>query len=170
VAYDTGDETIYEYARGWPSESSRRKAPMRSDPLRKRKSDAAKPDPIFRLIRDHEAACAAYEPKRNATADMLPSNPRYQAAEAAESRANDREMKAALAVLGCQPTTLMGVLALLEHVSRPEWLTKVGSGGTRETILSGMHDCSMVNVKSAARQFPFRLAAALRNIIERGQA
>jgi hypothetical protein len=50
----------------------------------------AKPkvDPIFRLIRDHEAACAAYEPKRMVTADMLPTNPHYRAAEAAESRAS----------------------------------------------------------------------------------
>jgi hypothetical protein len=126
-----------------------------------------KVDPIFRLIRNHEAACAAYEPTREATANMLPGNPRYRAAEAAEHRASDREMKAVLAILGCRPTTLTGVLAALEHVSRREWLTKVGGGGTGETILSGMHDCSVANVKSAARQFPFRLAAALREIIGR---
>jgi hypothetical protein len=127
----------------------------------------AKPkvDPIFRLISDHEAACAAYEPKRMVTADMLPTNPHYRAAEAAESRASDRELKAALAILGCRPTTLMGVLAALEHVSRPEWLTKVGASGTGETILSGMHDCSGKDIKSAAKQFPLRLAAALREII-----
>jgi hypothetical protein len=127
----------------------------------------AKPkvDPIFRLIRAHEAACAAYEPPRRVTADMLPSNPRYRAASAAEKRASDREMKAALAIMGCRPTTLMGVLAALEHVSRPEWLTKVGASGTGETILSGMHDCSGTDIKSAAKQFPLRLAAALREII-----
>jgi hypothetical protein len=124
-----------------------------------------KPDPIFRLIADHEAACAAYEPRRKVTADMLPSDPRYRAASAAENRASDRELKAALAVLGCQPTTLMGVLAALEHVSRPEWLTKVGAGGTGETILSGMHECSGKDIKSTTRQFPPRLAAALRDII-----
>jgi hypothetical protein len=127
----------------------------------------AKPkvDPIFRLISDHEAACAAYEPTRRVTANMLPSNPRYRAAEAAERRTSDREMKTALAVLSCRPTTLMGVLAALDHVSRPEWLTKVGVGGTGETILSGMHDCSGTDIKSAAKQFPLRLAAALRQII-----
>jgi hypothetical protein len=127
----------------------------------------AKPkvDPIFRLIADHEAACAAYEPRRKGTANMRSNNPRYRAAESAERRASDREMKAALAILVCQPTTLTGVLAALEHVSRPEWLTKVGDGGTGETILSGMHDCSVANVKTTAKQFPLRLAAALREII-----
>jgi hypothetical protein len=138
---------------------------MRSDLLRKRQRGAAKPDPIFRLIADHEAACSAYEPKRKGTANMRPNNPRYRAAEAAENRASDREMKTALAILGCQPTTLTGVLAALEHVSRPEWLTKVGAGGTGETILSGMHDCSGADIKSAAKKFPLRLAAALREII-----
>jgi hypothetical protein len=123
-----------------------------------------KADPIFRLIADHEAACAAYEPKRHATADMLPSDSGWRAAEAAERRASDREFKAALAVLGCQPTTLMGVLAALEHVSRPEWLTKAGSSGTGETVLSGVHECS-ADVRSTARRFPLRLAAALREII-----
>jgi hypothetical protein len=132
------------------------------------RAEAKEGDPIFGLIADHEAACAAYEPARKATADMLPSSPRYRTASAAEHRASDREMKTALAVLGCQPTTLMGVLAALEHVSRPEWLTKVGVGGTGETILSGMHDCSGEGIKKAAKQFPLRLAAALRQII--GQA
>jgi hypothetical protein len=127
-----------------------------------------KADPIFRLIADHEAACAAYEPRRRFTSDMRPGDPRYRTASAAEHRASDREMKAALAILGCQPTTLLGVLAALEHVSRPEWLTKVGSGGTGETILSGLHDCSGKDVRSAAKQFSARLAAAMREII--GQA
>jgi hypothetical protein len=129
----------------------------------------AKPtvDPIFRLIRDHEAACAAYEPTRKVTTNMLPSNPRYRAAEAAERRASDREMKAALAILGCQPTTtLVGVVAALEHVSKPEWLTAGARGGTRETILSGLHENSNEE-RRVARQFPLRLAAALREIIDR---
>jgi hypothetical protein len=123
-----------------------------------------KADPIFRLIADHEAACAAYEPKRKATANMLPSNPRLRAAEAAERRASDREMKAVLAILGYRPTTLMGVLAALEHVSRPEWLTRGGANGTGETILSGLHENSNEE-RNMARQFPLRLAAALREII-----
>jgi hypothetical protein len=126
-----------------------------------------KADPIFRLIRDHETACAAYEPTRKATANMLPTNPRLPAAEAAEHRASDRELKAALAVLVCQPTTLAGVLAALEHASKPEWLTKVGSRGTGETILSGLHECSEER-RMVARQFPLRLAAALREIIGQG--
>jgi hypothetical protein len=49
-----------------------------------------------------------------ATANTLPSNPRYRAAEAADRRNSDREMKSLLALLGCQPTTLVGVLAALE--------------------------------------------------------
>jgi hypothetical protein len=127
----------------------------------------AKPkvDPIFRLIRAHEAACAAFEPTRKATANMLPSNPRYRAAEAAERRTSDRQMKSLLALLGCQPTTLVGVLAALEHVSRPEWLTKVGAGGTGETILSGIHECTPQDIRSVVRGFPRRLGTALRQII-----
>jgi hypothetical protein len=116
------------------------------------------------LIRDHEAACAAYESTRKATANMLPSNPRYRAAEAAERRTDDREMKTLLALLGCQPTTLVGVLAALEHVSKPEWLTKVTSGGTGETILSGIHECTPEDIRSVVRPFPLRLVATLRGI------
>jgi hypothetical protein len=121
------------------------------------------PDPIFRLIRDHEATCASYEAIRKVTADMLPNNPRLRAAETAERRAMDRETKAVLAILGCQPTTLVGVLAALEHVSRPEWL----SGSTGETVLSGLHENSNEE-RDLARQFPLRLAAALREIIGQG--
>jgi hypothetical protein len=108
----------------------------------------------------------AYEPRRKATADMLPNDPHYRAAEAAERRSMDRETKAVLAILAHQPTTLVGVLAALEHVSRPEWLTR-GTNGTGETILSGLHENSDEE-RNAARQFPLRLAAALREII--GQA
>jgi hypothetical protein len=130
---------------------------------------APKADPIFAAIDRHKAACAAYEPTRKATANMLPNNPRYRAAEAADRRNSDREMKSLLALLGCQPTTLVGVLAALEHVSKPEWLTKVGSPGTGETILSGIHECSGKDIKSVLRGFPLRLADALREIIGQGR-
>jgi hypothetical protein len=59
----------------------------------------------------------------------------------------------------------VGVLAALEHVGKPEWLTPVASRGTGETNLSGLNECSMEDARSVVRQFPHRLAAALREII-----
>jgi hypothetical protein len=73
-------------------------------------------------------------------------------------------MKTLLALLGCQPTTLVGVLAALEHVSKPELLTKVTSGGTGETILSGIHECTPGDIRSVVRPFPLHLVATLRGI------
>jgi hypothetical protein len=75
-------------------------------------------------------------------------------------------MKALLALLDCPPTTLLlGVLAALEHVGKPEWLAAVGASGTRETNLSGLNDSSIDDVRRAVRRFPLRLAAALQEII-----
>jgi hypothetical protein len=74
-------------------------------------------------------------------------------------------MKTLPTILGCQSTTLVGILAALEHVSKPEWLTKITSSGNGETILSGIHECSTEDVRSVVRRFPHRLAATLRQII-----
>jgi hypothetical protein len=122
------------------------------------------PDPIFGAIEAHKAACAAYEKPRKVTAHMRGNHPRYDAAEAVERRAADHEMRTLQALLKCSPTTLLGVIAVLEHVSKPEWLTSGPRKGTGQTILSGL--CEYSNDKAdAARWFPLRLAVALRDIV-----
>jgi hypothetical protein len=57
--------------------TSTKRKPARNAPRVEAHEVKAKPDPIFRLIADHEAACAACGPKRKVTANMLPSDPRY---------------------------------------------------------------------------------------------
>jgi hypothetical protein len=61
------------------------------------------------------------------------------------------------------PTTLAGVMAALEHVAQPEWLID-DPDVTKETVLTALHGYTAHDVQNAARQFPLRLAAALRDI------
>jgi hypothetical protein len=127
-----------------------------------------KADPIFRLIADHEAACAAFEKTRKVVGNMLPSDLRYKAAQKSDSKASAREIKALVALPGCRPTTLHGVLTALEHIAQPEWLAK-GKNYTKETVLSAIthYDEAAVGEELAnlGKSFPLRLAAALREII-----
>jgi hypothetical protein len=127
-----------------------------------------KVDPILSAIADHEAACAAYAKPRRVVANMTPNNPRYKAAQAVQRKAGAEEMRALAALLRCRPTTLVGVLAALEHVSRPEWLA-TEKNYTKETVLSAvtLYEEAAVGEELSilAKSFPFRLAAALRDII-----
>jgi hypothetical protein len=131
----------------------------------------SKADPIFAAIEKHKAACAAYEKTRKVVGKMLPNDPRCKAARAADRKAAAQETKTLAVLLGCRPTTLVGAVATLEHVARPEWLAK-GMNYTKETVLSAVtgyeEDAVGEDLINLAKSFPLRLAAALRKII--GQA
>jgi hypothetical protein len=129
--------------------------------------DKPKPDPALAAIAAHKAACAAYAKPRKMAANMVPTNPRYKAAMAAERKAGGKEMKTLLALLACRPTTLHGVQALLEHFGQPEWLIYEGEG-TGDSVLSGAHEYNPTSdVKKVVKLLPLRLAGALREIIGR---
>ena len=67
-----------------------------------------------------------------------------------------------VALLTCQPTTLAGAIAVLEYVGQPDW---VFGDDFEDTVLTDAHEREM----EEAKMFSKHLAAALRNIIERGQ-
>jgi hypothetical protein len=92
--------------------------------------------------------------------------PGYDAANEVSSEANDVEMDALRDVLSCSPTTLEGVLALLDHLGRPQFLR---DGRDPATVLSGAHGW-YDDEQDEVRAFPHLLADALRDITERGQA
>jgi hypothetical protein len=128
----------------------------------------SKADPIFAAIEKHKAACAAYEKTRKVYGNMLPNDPRYKASRAADRKAAAQERKTLVVLLGCRPTTLVGAVAALEHVARPEWLAK-GVNYTKETVLSAItgyeEDAVGEDLINLAKSFPLRLAASLIDII-----
>jgi hypothetical protein len=67
---------------------------------------------------------------------------------------------------GVQDIATDGVIAALEHSSRPGWLAERDEG-TGETILSAPVNYTNSALPDVAKQFPLRLAAALREIIGR---
>jgi hypothetical protein len=123
-----------------------------------------KVDPIFAAIEKHKAACTAYEGPRCATANMLPDNPGYKAAWKAERKGAAREARTLTEFFSCNPTTLRGVLAALEHAGRPEWLN-YDKNGTDETVLSGPCDSNTKQIAELAKSFPLRIAKTLTDII-----
>jgi hypothetical protein len=163
---------------------------------------ALESDPIFGLIEKHVAACDAARETSDASRDMHPHDPQYdateevvrrvhqarkvalvevhswqaasrisadleetddpgyEAAERLTSKKSDREMKALRALLRCQPTTLAGVIALLDHLGQPQLLHEKSDG----TVLSGT-DCWWDQDKNELRAFPHMLADALRSLV-----
>ena len=97
---------------------------------------------------------------------MRGSEPGYDAANEVSCEANDVETDALRDVVSCSPTTIGGVLALLDHLGRPQFLRDTRDPATVLSGAHGWHDDEQDEVKA----FPQTLAAALRNIIGRGQA
>jgi hypothetical protein len=123
-------------------------------------------DPIFAAIEAHRTAVLAVNAADDVTCKMRGSGPDWDAASQASSEATDDEMDALREVLSCRPKTIEGVIALLDHLGQPQFLRDCRDPAT---VLSGAHawyDDEQDEVKA----FPEHLAAALRNIIERGQA
>jgi hypothetical protein len=129
-------------------------------------------DPIFAVIAEHRTAVEAFTQAVLVSGAMIAYGPNkdagYDVADAATKEASHRTEDALWNVLTTQPTTLAGIVALLAHVSLPEFL-----GGELEfdyeTILSTCTDAGD-EMKRAAQDFPARLAETMRNIIARGQA
>ena len=123
-------------------------------------------DPIFEAIEAHRAAVVAMNAAHDVSCKMHASDPGYDAADEVSCEANDVETDALRDVLSCSPTTIEGVLALLDHLGRPQFLR---NSGDPETVLSGAHGWYN-DEQDEVKAFPHLLAAALRNIVERGQA
>jgi hypothetical protein len=123
---------------------------------------AAEVDPIFELIAKHTEACAEVRRWSDIYGELSSEDPEHDKIEAQEKAALHREEEAIAALLSCPPTTLAGVIAVLEHVGKGEFFF----GESNEAILTGAHE----SAAEEANAFPEHLAAALRNIVERGQA
>jgi hypothetical protein len=118
-----------------------------------RSSRASVGDPIFAVIAEHRAAVEAH---MRALYD--------------EDRPLDTD-DALWEVLTTQPTTLPGVAALLHHVGQLEFMEfdKDDPHWTAdgETVLSVLsHNGDECDFAHAAREFPTRLAATVRSLIE----
>jgi hypothetical protein len=120
-------------------------------------------EPIFGLIEKHTAACDAARAISDVLSDMSPHNPQYEATQGRFSEAIEREGEMLVALLSCQPTTLAGVVAVLEHAGRADW---AHAGDSEQTVLIDAQEREMAQAKA----FPTHLAAVTRNIIARGQA
>jgi hypothetical protein len=120
-------------------------------------------DPIFDLIEKHTEACAEVRRLSDTNGDLSPKDPEHDKIAAQEKAAHHQEEEAIDALLSCPPTTLAGVLAVLEHVGQMEWIFGDNSG---EAILTGAHESGA----EEANAFPAHLAAALRSLIGNTQA
>jgi len=125
-------------------------------------AQGAESDPVFAAIEEHKAACAAHHATYAIYSPLSPNDPGFDEAEADNDDARDCEGNALVDLLACTPNTLAGVAAMLEHLGQPEGLNY--DGGAEHTVLSGTDQDGLEEAKS----LPLRLAAAVRNIIERG--
>jgi hypothetical protein len=113
-------------------------------------------DPIFVLISEHRAA---YEEMA-----ALSTGPVREDHDAAMGVAMSWSDSVLLRLLTTPPTTLGGVVALLQHFTQREW-----NDPDNHNILVGAVAGSTA-MATAADDLPGNLADALRNIIARGQA
>jgi hypothetical protein len=95
---------------------------------------AAPHDPIFAAIAAHTAATMhmLQVGKDSGAGDMLPTDPRHAAAEAAQWAADDAFDAETERLLAVKPTTMAGVVALLAHVVRFD-TGQFTLGGTHRT-------------------------------------
>jgi hypothetical protein len=119
---------------------------------------AAEVDPIFALIEKHKAACDASRAFSACWADMSPSDPEYNVVEGRFDDAYKGEREVLVALLTRQPTTIAGVIAVLEHVGQTDW---VFGNDSEDTVLT---DSCERNIEEA-KAFPAHVAIALRQII-----
>ncbi|MBV9065530.1 MAG: hypothetical protein JO004_07160 [Methylobacteriaceae bacterium] len=82
---------------------------------------AAERDRIFAAIEAHRAAVLALNAADDGYRNMSASVPGYEAASRASTEASEAEIDALRNVLACRPTTVEGVLALLDHLGQPEF-------------------------------------------------
>jgi hypothetical protein len=126
-------------------------------------------DPVFGLIERHRIAVAEYNRAEAFSGSIVPGGADWEAAWARTSAAMDRSGDLLEALPCAEPATMLGAIALLEHLVQDEFLG-VDWGGEeddRETLLSTFNDSACIERRRLAQDFPGRLAAALRNISER---
>jgi hypothetical protein len=114
-------------------------------------------DPIFAAIEVHQRELA----RRNQTIEAIcAAEDRHKAEERDAWR---RYEEASIALLTAKPTTIAGVIALMNYLALPE------SSGPRvcETILDGARLSSNRKAAAAAEQFPALSAEVLQEITER---
>jgi hypothetical protein len=132
---------------------------------------AAEADPILAVIAEHHAIMAEWTDALRAEHEADDASE----AEAANDAADDachRERAHLLKVLTVQPTTLAGVVALLEHVGQDEFLG-TSSGGDEtlgKTVLTGLNTDHDDPRKRIVQDFPLRLAATMRALIGGAQS
>jgi hypothetical protein len=129
-------------------------------------ANAGEVDPIFAAIEAHRTAVLAVNAADDVTCKMRGSGPDWDAASQASSEANDDEMDALRDVLSCPPTTIAGVLALLDHLGQPQFLRDTRDPATVLSGAYGWYD----DERDEVTAWPHTLAAALRDIVSRGRA
>jgi hypothetical protein len=112
-------------------------------------------DPIFAVIAEHREAVRVWGLDWDDDEDK-------------EAKATDQWFAAMMTLLTTRPTTVAGLSALLVHVGQPEFLKENEHEVERDSVLSGASGTA--DLERAAQDFPLHVAAALRDIIERGQA
>jgi hypothetical protein len=128
-------------------------------------------DPIFAVLAEHREAMKAYLSAADASGRLEDHTLEGKAARAVTEAAVKREHAAQFAVLTAQPTTIAGVVALLDHVGQDGFLGEAPEGEGPdvfdETILSGWAHATedYSHFKLAAQQLPGRLAVTMRSLI-----
>jgi hypothetical protein len=117
-------------------------------------SDAEAADPTFNAIGAHKRDLE----RRNQTIEAICAAEERHKAE--ERDAWHRYEQASIALLSTKPTSIAGLIALMNYVALPE-----SSGpGVCETILDGARLSSNQEAAAAAEHFPALSAEALREI------
>ena len=111
-------------------------------------------DPIFEAIEDHKRELE----RRNQTIEALCTAEDRHKAE--EQETWHRYEQASIALLTTKPTTMAGVIALLNYVASPE----CSGPEACETILDGARLSSNREAAAAAERFPASSAQVLREI------
>jgi hypothetical protein len=115
-------------------------------------------DPIFAAIEVHRRELA----RRNQTIEAICAAEDRHKAE--ERDAWNGYEKASIALLTTKPTTMDGVIALMNYVGLPE----CSGPGTCETILDGARLSSNREAAAAAERFPVLSAEVLQEITGEG--
>jgi len=115
-------------------------------------------DPIFAIIAEHRAAQEAIAAAYGADDLDSEDDPNKQAAE-------DRGSDAELPLFITSPTTVAGIIALLEYVGSDVHEQWQGEEDYRDTVLHYAMKWPCAERKAAAHRFVAHVGAALRNVI-----
>lgn len=115
---------------------------------------AKRDDPIFAAIKAHKRALD----RRNKAIEEICAT--EERCKLEERDVWDRYQKASVAILTTGPTTVAGIIALMNYLALPE----CSGPGKSETILDGARFSSNQEVADAAELFPALTAQALSTI------